>query len=51
MSELWTRAILHIDMDAFFASIEEGDLPVLSGLPVAVTKSAQGTTIRAASKG
>ncbi len=30
------RIVLHIDMDAFFASVEERDKPRLKGLPIAV---------------
>ena len=30
------KRILHLDMDAFFASIEERDNPELLGLPISV---------------
>lgn len=49
MSETWSRAILHIDMNAFFASIEQRDFPELRGKPVAVTNGPQGATIITAS--
>ena len=31
-----TRKIIHIDMDAFFASVEQHDFPELKGKPIAV---------------
>jgi len=44
-SQFWNRAIVFIDMDAFFASIEQLDDPALRGQPVAVTNGMQGTCI------
>lgn len=42
---LWQRAIILIDMNAFFASVEQLDFPELRGQPVAVTNGKQGSCI------
>ena len=42
---VWPRAIILVDMDAFFASIEQRDFPELRGKPIGVTNGLQGSTI------
>jgi DNA polymerase-4 len=41
----WPRAIIHLDMNAFFASIEQQDRPELRGRPIGVTNGKIGTCI------
>ncbi len=41
----WQRAIVLLDMNAFFASVEQRDFPSLLGQPVAITNGMRGSCI------
>ena len=43
--DYWSRAILLMDLNAFFASVEQLDFPELRGRPVAVTNGEVGSCI------
>ena len=44
-TQYWPRAIILLDMNAFFASVEQRDTPEWRGRPVAITNGLQGTCI------
>ncbi len=46
---LWMRKIIHIDMDAFYASVELRERPDLKGLPVVISSHHPRAVIAAAS--
>jgi len=42
---IWSRAIILVDMNAFFASVEQLDRPEWRGRPIAITNGLQGSCI------
>lgn len=45
MNAAWPRAIILVDMNAFFAGIEQLDFPQLQGQPIGITNGMDGTCV------